>query len=127
MDFLKSFSIEALGESSSIVIITTLVIATTILCYFGTTYILAKASLIRVPDRDVLKSVFNSCNGSSWDLKYSENWCKSNTKLADWAGIEAGYANGHEHALEVIMRGNKKFSGMFILQQYYTPAAYLFI
>ena len=112
MDFLKIFSVASLGETTSILIISTLIIATTITFYFGTTYILKKAALIRVPDREVLKAVYDAGGGPSWDAKYSENWCKSDKKLSEWAGIEAGFAHGHEHALEVIMRGNKKFTGM---------------
>jgi hypothetical protein len=103
--------IEALGENSAIFMIGTLVIATTIACYFGATYILKRSSLLGVKDRDILIAIYNAGGGSSWDVKYSENWCKSDNKLADWAGIEAGFSNGHEHALELIMRGNKKFTG----------------
>lgn len=104
-------AMESLGESSSIIIITTLVIATTIACYFGTTYILKRASLIRVPDRDVLKGVFNAGGGSTWDVQFSENWCNADKKLSEWAGIEATFASGHEQVVEIIMRGNSKFTG----------------
>ena len=112
MDILKLFSVAALGETSSIIIISTLIIATSVSCYFGTTYILKKASLIRVPDRDILKAVYDAGGGPSWDAKYSENWGRSDKKLSEWGGIEAGFAHGNEHALEIIMRGNKKFTGM---------------
>lgn len=101
-----------LGESSSIIIISTLVVATGIACYFGASYILKRSLLLRVKDRDILKGIYSAGGGSSWDVKYSENWCKSDNKLSDWAGVEAGFSNGQEHVLELIMRGNKKFTGM---------------
>jgi hypothetical protein len=101
-----------MNENVTIALITFLVIVTTTLFYLGTRYAFKKASLVRVPDREVLKAVYDAGGGPSWDAKYSENWCKNDCKLGEWAGIEAGFANGHEHALEVIMRGNRNFTGL---------------
>mmetsp|Transcript_22546 Transcript_22546/g.32954 ORF Transcript_22546/g.32954 Transcript_22546/m.32954 type:complete len:350 (-) Transcript_22546:153-1202(-) len=112
MDVIKNIFAGSIGETESIALITGLVILVSALFFFAATYAM-KTSKSRTPDRDVLKGVFETGGGPNWEVKYSENWCKAEKSLGEWAGIEAGFANGEEHVLELIMRGNRMFTGPF--------------
>lgn len=65
------------------------------------------------PDRLVLQKIYKAGGGPNWEPKYSENWLKAECPIGSWAGIEGGFANGHEHVLEMVLRGNRNFIGTF--------------
>lgn len=111
---MSTTSIKLFGfdEKTTIAMISVMILVTTVVIVLGTRYILKKSQNSQVNDRKVLKSIYDQNNGPNWDIKYSENWCKDDCKLGEWAGIEAGFANGHEHVLELIMRGNRNFTGI---------------
>jgi hypothetical protein len=104
---------DALSEQATIALVTSLVIITSIFMFIGTRYVL-RSKTAKINDRKVLKQVYDAGGGPNWDIKYSENWCKEDCKLGEWAGVEAGFANGHEHALELIMRGNRNLTGTLL-------------
>jgi hypothetical protein len=100
-------------EQLTVLGITVMVIITSVVLLFGVRFLVNRSQQSnKANDRKVLKSVYESGGGNNWDIKYSENWCKDDCKLGEWAGVEAGFANGHEHVLELIMRGNRNLTGV---------------
>jgi hypothetical protein len=100
-------------EQLTVLAITLMVVLTSIVLLFGIRFLMKRSQQSsQVNDRKILKAVYESGGGNNWDIKYSENWCKDDCKLGEWAGVEAGFANGHEHVLEFIMRGNRNLTGL---------------
>lgn len=100
-------------EQLTILAITLMVIVTSIVVLFGVRFLVNRSQQSdKANDRKVLRAVYENGGGNNWDIKYSENWCKDDCKLGEWAGVEAGFANGHEHVLELIMRGNRNLTGL---------------
>jgi hypothetical protein len=95
---------------SPTVIIAVLVVFATIVLIVITKKAKKSYSIVD-PDRLVLEKIYKTAGGSNWDIKYSENWLKSDAPIGTWAGIEGGFANGKEHVMEFIMRGNRQFIG----------------
>lgn len=107
---------ENLNEKTSILIISLLIIVTTTLIILGSRYTLNKTSKNnKLQDKEILKKVYEDGNGNNWDIKYKENWNNDDTKLSEWNGVETGFSNGQEHVLELIMRGNRNFTGNYYL------------
>lgn len=102
-----------LNEKNSLILITILILITSSLIFYYTKYSLKKNNL-KLEDKEILKKIYENSNGNNWDIKYKENWLNNECKLGDWAGIETGFSNGNEHVLELIMRGNRNFTGLFL-------------
>ena len=92
---------------------TGVVIILTIVFLSVTAYLYKKASTRRLPDREVLQRMHKEGNGDKWEAKYSANWLQP-CPISQWAGIEGGIANGNEHVLEILMRGNRNLTGELI-------------
>ena len=112
MSFVDDFK-DYLTEENTLIAITVLVIFTTTLIYFYTRYSLKKPQTQKIDDKMILKEIFKVHNGINWEPKYKENWGKDDCNLSEWSGIETGFSNGNEHVLELIMRGNRNFLGLF--------------
>lgn len=100
------------GKSMTAMMMTGVVIVLTIVFLSVTAYLYKQASTRRLPDRDVLQRMYKEGNGEKWEAKYSSNWLQP-CPISQWAGIEGGIANGNEHVLEILMRGNRNFTGPF--------------
>ena len=101
------------GKSMTAMMMTGVVIVLTIVFLSVTAYLYKQASTRRLPDRDVLQRMYKEGNGEKWEAKYSSNWLQP-CPISQWAGIEGGIANGNEHVLEILMRGNRNFTGMLL-------------
>lgn len=87
--------------------------ATVIVLLLGIFFAFYKVKSNKVSDRNVLTEIFDNGNGAQWEAKYKENWHVDNAPLRDWAGIEASNSKDEERVLEIIMRGNRNFTGKF--------------